>query len=403
MKVLFISILYPLPGFRNIYVDLMNEFVSEGHDVFVVSSTRRQGPHDTHLSKEGKLTVLRVKTDRFTEQNNLIKKGIVSLTIENSFKRAIKKYLSNEKFDLVLYPTPPITLKKAVKFVKKRDGALSYLMLKDIFPQNAVDIGLFKDKGIAHKYFRIKEKGLYKISDFIGCMSQANVEFVLENNPKISPFKVEVCPNSVSISEREKKNNKSIKEKYKIPDDSVVYLYGGNLGKPQGVEFLISCLKDNSKKEDRFFVICGQGTEFNKVKEYYDSSGQENMLLLDQLPKEEYDELVSACDVGLIFLDHRFTIPNFPSRILSYMEYSMPVIAATDKNTDIGKIITENKFGYWCESKNVADFRALIDKMSSDKKEIASMGERAFKYLQDNWTVDVSFETIVKHINKQEH
>jgi aspartate 1-decarboxylase len=54
-------------------------------------------------------------------------------------------------------------------------------MLKDIFPQNAVDLGMIKTTGIKsllYKYFRRKEKGLYFISDRIGCMSQANVDYV---------------------------------------------------------------------------------------------------------------------------------------------------------------------------------------------------------------------------------
>jgi len=37
----------------------------------------------------------------------------------------------------------------------------------------------------------------------------------------------------------------------------------------------------------------------------------------------------------MIFLDYRFQIPNFPSRLLSYMAAGMPVIVATDPNTDM--------------------------------------------------------------------
>ena len=97
------------------------------------------------------------------------------LTIEPILNRAIKKYLSDVKIDLVLYPTPPITFANTIAYIKKRDGAYAYLMLKDIFPAGAVDLGALKKtglKGVIYRYFRKKEKYLYRISDKIGCMSR---------------------------------------------------------------------------------------------------------------------------------------------------------------------------------------------------------------------------------------
>lgn len=74
----------------------------------------------------------------------MIEKGINMMLIQQRYIRAIRTFYNQVKFDLVLYPTPPITFLKVVEYVKKRDGAQSYLMLKDIFPQNAVDIGMMK-------------------------------------------------------------------------------------------------------------------------------------------------------------------------------------------------------------------------------------------------------------------
>ena len=118
---------------------------------------------------------------------------------------------------------------------------------------------------------------------------------------------------------------------------------------------------------------------------------------MNGLPKEDYDMLVRSCDVGLIFLDHRFTIPNYPSRLLSYMENRMPVLCATDPNTDIGTIAEENGYGYWCESNEVNAFTALVDKMLHS--DIKKMGEKAYQFLCDNYTVEHTYNTIMKHIN----
>ena len=155
------------------------------------------------------------------------------MTLEGKFISAIKKYFSDVKFDLVLYSTPPITLQKAVQFVKKRDKAITYLLLKDIFPQNAVDLGMLSKhgvKGILYKYFRKKEKILYANSDYIGCMSQANVDYVINHNPEVNPEIVEICPNCIepmSIIKSNIAEADAFKAKYHIPQNKILLLYKG--------------------------------------------------------------------------------------------------------------------------------------------------------------------------------
>ena len=117
---------------------------------------------------------------------------------------------------------------------------------------------------------------------------------------------------------------------------------------------------------------------------------------MEGLPKAEYDELVRACDVGLIVLDHRFTIPNFPSRLLSYLENKMPVLCATDPNTDMERIAEENGFGYWCESNSVEAFTTILNKMiGADRK---TMGENGYAFLKANYTVENTYNAIMKHV-----
>jgi ssRNA-specific RNase YbeY (16S rRNA maturation enzyme) len=94
-------------------------------------------------------------------------------------------------------------------------------------------------------------------------------------------------------------------------------VFGGNLGKPQSVAFIAQCLRLNQNRDDRYFLICGEGTEGEILAKYIKDEAPTNVMLLPMLPTQEYDELLRACDVGMIFLDYRFTIPNFPSRLLS--------------------------------------------------------------------------------------
>lgn len=396
MNILFLSIgrLDDLTQ-KSLYPDLLREIKSHGHNVYAVSPLEKRYNKETALSNEAGIEILRVKIGNI-QKTNVIEKGISTLLIEPQFKNAIKKYFADVKFDLVIYSTPPITFANVIKFVKKRDGAKSYLLLKDIFPQNAVDLGMFSKSSPIYKMFRNKEKALYKLSDRIGCMSQANVDFVIKHNPYIDAEKVHISPNSVEFLDKniDTETKENIRKKYGVPTDKKVFIYGGNLGRPQDIPFVIKCLKANEGKTDRFFIICGTGTEYSKLKAYVESENPENVLVINGLPKDEYETFVASADVGLIFLDHRFTIPNCPSRMLSYMQNKMPIIACTDKATDIGSIIEDGGFGWWCESTDANEFVKICDKACT--ADLVQMGERAKKCLAENYSTKRSYEIIME-------
>ena len=390
---------------RGIYQDLMRKFRDEGHQVYIVTPSERRFGQSTSLTESNCVKILNVRTLNI-QKTNVVEKGIGTLLLERQYKAAIKKYLSDIKFDLITYSTPPITFTNVVKYLKKENPqAITYLQLKDIFPQNAVDIGLFGEKSVFNWYFRRKEKALYKVSDYIGCMSPANVEFVLNHNPEISPECVEVAPNSVELKEddvvmndpgQKKAASYYIKKKYDLPTDKPIFIYGGNLGKPQGIDYLVKSLDANKRRSDCYFVVVGSGTHYGLISDWFKDNNDCNVKLLQALPKSDYDLLVKCCDVGLIFLDHRFTIPNYPSRLLSYLENKMPIICATDVNTDIGNIADENGYGYWCESVKPEDFTALVDKMlASDRK---AMGEKGYQFLKENYLVEHTYNAIMSHL-----
>lgn len=399
MKVLFLSLGrledIDAPG---IYTDLMREMCANGHDVYVVSSRERRLRKPTILENQSGIHILKVKIGNI-KKTNIIEKGLSTLLIEHHYLKAIKQNFSNIKFDLVLYSTPPITFEKVVSFIKNRDNAISYLLLKDIFPQNAVDLNMFKRKSLIHTFFKRKEKRLYLISDFIGTMSPANRDYILAHNTEIDPTTVEICPNTITpinmeISLAEKIR---LRKKYNIPFNKVLYIYGGNLGKPQGIDYLIECLKKNEHNAETFILIVGNGTEFKKLKNFFDATNPQNAKLMNELPKDEYDVLANSADVGLIFLDHKFTIPNFPSRLLSYMQASLPVIAATDINTDIGKIIEDNEIGFWNESTDVEAFNNNLLKLT-DKNIREKFGKNGRFFLNNNYTSKDAYKIIMKHM-----
>lgn len=386
---------------RGIYTDLMRKFRNEGHRVTIVSPRERRLGECTNLNEVDGVQILGVRTLNL-QKTNVVEKGLGQVLVESQFKRAIKKHLSNTKVDLILYSTPPITLMGVVKYLKKKNPqAMTYLLLKDIFPQNAVDLGMISKsgvKGLLYKYFRKKEKQLYQISDFIGCMSPANVQYVIDHNPEVTPENVELAPNSYEPVEPIKLSDEdryALREKYHLPTDRPIFIYGGNLGKPQGIPFLIQCLDANANRQDCHFLVVGNGTEYGRMKAWYDEKNPQSISLFASLPKEDYDQLVRACDVGLVFLDYRFTIPNYPSRSLPYLMEKKPIIAATDPNCDMGTIAEANGYGFWCPSNDVNAFTDSIDRMLHAN--MVEMGEVGYQYYRGNYTADHTYKAIINH------
>ena len=398
MNILFLSISsLPHISEHSISLDLIHEFRRNGHEIYIVCGLEKKENKDTFVAKEDGCSVLRVRIGN-NKKANLIEKGLTTLFLPYYYISAIKKYYANIKFDLVLYPTPPITQVKTVKYIKRRDGAKSFLLLKDIFPQNAVDMQMLSTHGLKsllYRFFRNEEKQLYKISDYIGCMSQANVDYVLKNNPEIAQAKIGVCPNSIEVYEKKTSEveRSQIKEKYLFPNDKKIFVYGGNLGKPQGIDFLIECLKSQQNNTNVFFVIVGDGTEYAKLERYVNQDRPANVKLMKRLPKEEYDTLVNICDVGMIFLDYRFTIPNFPSRMLSYLQAQKPILVCTDESSDMGKIAEENKFGWYAHSNDVNAFVKCMDMIEAEN--LVEYGKNGFAFLKGNYDVAISYKKIM--------
>ena len=187
---------------------------------------------------------------------------------------------------------------------------------------------------------------------------------------------------------------------FEYRDDIIIVDCG--LGFPDedmpGIDIVIpdmSYLEANADREDCHFVVVGTGTYYQRLADWYQTRKPKAVTVMRGLPKEDYDRLVQACQVGLIFLDYRFTIPNFPSRLLSYLEYKMPVIACTDPNCDTGYIAEANGFGVYTPSNDVAAFTKTVDKMLAS--DMTAMGEKGYQFLKENYLIEHTCNQIMKH------
>ena len=403
LNILMVS-LYPFKKLSDGYIaaDLVSEFTKHGHKMTVIA------PHEGHkgVTRDDSEGFANVRIGSGAIQKTGAVKKVLNL---RKLDKATRKYLKDnhtEKFDLVICMISHCAFYKTVKFIKNRDDAFVYNMVKDIFPQNAVDMGMMKKGGIVYKFFKGQEDKYYQTSDVLGALSPKGVDMLREFNPKMEPERIELCPNSCVPTKRvmDSAERKKVLQKHGLPTDKVIFIYGGNLGKPQGLDFLLECIKRNEEGDGKAcFVVIGNGTELEKVRAFFADNNIKNSILKGRISSNDFDELCMASDVGLVLLAREFTVPNYPSRVLSYMQARIPILFAGNQNCDMGENAVNNNYGFSCinRTEDVAEFMDYVKKMTADAKLRKKMGENAYTFMCDNYAVSQTYDIIIKHLQAE--
>lgn len=407
MKVLFLTSVYNYNDKGNLNVDLIDTIAAHGHEVTVITPKERKYSLEEKIERHGSITTLQFKCLNFRGKVNAIEKGVSTLTLGYLYLRAIKKYFKGIPYDMVIYTTLPITYKPVLKYLKRKYGTFCYLQQKDFFPQSAVDLGMLKKGSLPYKLFRSIEIGLFKASDKIGLMSPKNVEYIMKENSYLASNVAEYCPNGIVPTPREeikkrKENASRMREKLGIPQDAVVFLYGGNISRAQGIEFIEEMFSKLAATpiDKTYFMMIGSGNGYDELKGHVDSLGLTNVKFIGLLPKNEFDGILVVADVGMVFLDHRFTIANIPSRILAHMDMEQAVITATDAYTDYRELIEDNHLGLWCESNDTDAMLCNIKKLAEDKEFRDACAKNARTYLEKENTAEVAYSIIESSYNE---
>lgn len=390
MRILFLFQVFDFER-STIYLDLVRECRDRGHKVSLIAGTSDESKPLGVTDVEGIRTVYMVLPDQF--KAGIAKKALIQMSIPGRMKSILKDGFNGEVFDVIAYPTPPITLAPVLKYCRKHyKRAIHYLMLKDIFPQNAVDLKMLSASGPVYAYYRHMEKQLYSYSDRIGCMSEANIRYLKEHNPEIEDKKLEYFPNTAAVKDLD---TAAVKDK---EDPYLRIVFGGNMGRPQDIEGLISSIRECGKRADLsdvIFYFYGDGTESAKIEEFVKKEKPSNFIYSHSLPRDEYEKALANCDAGMISLSSSFTIPNFPSRLLSYMQIAKPVFAVTDSVSDIGECIEEEaRCGHAVHAGDTEAFIEGIHWLKAHRKELPEMGLNGRRYFERYFNVGVSADIL---------
>lgn len=406
MNILFLTIGLPdlSKGNGGFYADIIQELSHKGHDVTAIAPAIKG--QENGIYQEGKIKVLRVETKAFVGNFSTLTKVIGVTTMIPKYRAAYKKYLWDENFDWVVVPTPPASLAKVAKMVMKHTGAKFYLLLRDIHPESRVRLPEasvldrtdvyeeckkpYKQLGIIRYFlYRDAQRG-YKIADLIGCMSNANIEFVKKIAPYVKHNKIVLLPNWYKEpSESVVFDEELIREKYNLKDKFVA-IFGGNITIAQAVWNIASLAKHNLDKKDVVFLVVGRGDSKSVLENMAARDNLTNITFLNYMPREDYEQILKLADVSLISIDEKYKVPTCPSKVIGYMALKKPVLAMFNEGSDYGDYyLGGNVCGLWSTGLDYDKMYANFDWLYTHPKERKEMGLAGYEYFKKNFDVEV--------------
>ncbi len=374
--------------------DLAVEFLKQGIVPTVITSDSGvQGSSD--IGELDGIRVLRLKT---LEYKNIgrIRRAIAEILMPFFMIRNFRKCaLKNAQWDAVVWYSPTIFLGPFISYLKKQNARLSYLILRDIFPAWALDLGLLS-KGPVYYFFRMFEKFQYYIADFIGVQAIGNLDY-FKSWPSLTHKKIEVLQNwlspkalshcSVNVSSLPIANRK-------------IFVYAGNMGIAQGMGDLLLLAEALLTRSDIGFLFIGRGSDMEFLRQDVINRGLVNTVFCDEISAEEIPGLYAQCDVGLIALDARHKTHNVPGKFLSYLQSGLPVIAIVNHGNDLQLMIEKYQVGRVTTDRSQENLRllasTLLNEISLQKNELSS---RCKNLATNLFSCQAAVEQIVKTLN----
>ncbi|MBE7411781.1 MAG: glycosyltransferase family 4 protein [Leptospiraceae bacterium] len=371
--------------------ELAVEFVNLGHDVMVVTPDSRI----KNKYEESILDGVKVYSFRSGEIKNVskLKRAINESLLSYRAWSSLKEVFQKKPQDYIVYYSPSIFWGSLVWKIKNLWNVKTYLVLRDIFPQWALDNGLLKKHSIITKYFLFFEKKCYDSANTIGVMSKKNLDWFKDYYK--GNAKVELLFNWAENSPVVLKS-KPYRKKLGL-EKKLVFFYGGNIGHAQDMSQVINLAKSMLNFPKVHFVLVGAGDEVGLVKYSIQEFNLKNMTLLSPVPQGEFKKLMAEFDVGLFCLHRNHTTHNFPGKILGYMVQGMPILGSVNLGNDLKEIIEEANAGYVSIS---GDEDLLLSNAKQFLKSgvIKITGKNSKKLLEKKFSVSSAAKSILNRL-----
>ncbi len=377
--------------------ELACELMQQGHQVTVIT------PHfDQSRSKLIKGEIDGVEVWRFIsgpiKDVDKVTRAINETLLSYRAWGAIAHQVKEDTFDGVVYYSPSIFFGSLVAKIKKRCNCRSYLVLRDFFPQWAIDSGLIKSGSIIERYFRYFESLSYKHADMIGVMSQKNLDIFNDNNS--GQFPVSILRNWASLTPHETSPQVyNLREKLGLLDQ-VIYFYGGNIGHAQDMANLVRLAKGMRHENNAHFLFVGQGDEVELIEDLARKWELNNFSYLPSVDQTEFKEILAQVDVGLFSLSAKHTAHNFPGKLLGYMVQSLPILGSVNQGNDLMELVNESGAGFITVNGDDEQFLANAHQLHKNVELRREMGAAGYRLLENEFAVSSIASTILSSLEK---
>lgn len=309
----------------------MNDLVSGITSLDIKCSVLYWSSSSNELEDSKNTKHLKLKINTWHKHSNIIR---FFAELFYSVASYFKFYGDSNKYNGIIVYSPTIFLSITAFFLKIKYRCKVYLILRDIFPQWLIDLGLIHENSLIEKLLRMFETFQFKVADKIGIQSIGNSSFITQ---KVSQGKVEIFENWINIKSNTNQNLININLTKR-------YIYSGNIGVAQSI-FDILDLARSVKYLDYEFIIIGAGSEYKKLKAIIDTDGIYNLKILPNVSHENLVKIYHTCSAGIILLDHRHTTHNIPGKFISYISNGLPVFAVVNEKNDLIETINNNGIG----------------------------------------------------------
>ena len=374
--------------------DLSHEFVRLGHQLTVIlpdSSLKTKWS----VAEQGNLTLLRLKAPR-TKDVSYFRRAISEYMLSYFMYRNFKSSpLADTKWDGLIWYSPTIFFGKLIKKLKSLSHCSSYLILRDIFPEWAVDMGLL-NRGPIYRYFKKVEKFQYFQASTIGVQTPSNIDYFRANFPEAAGS-IEVLNNWLS----EEITVPCCIQIDKTPlSGRKIFAYTGNIGIAQGMDILLDLAAEFKNENSVGFIFVGRGTAVNDLKSKVLKFNLDNVLVFDEVEPAEIPDLLSQCHVGLISLDPRHSNDNIPGKFLAYMRAGLPVLASINAGNDLEGIVEKNAVGKVVTSNRVLDLKQHAEALLLDINADSDLKARCQALASGKFSTSSAVKQIVQALKK---
>lgn len=351
--------------------DLAREMLAQGLAPTVIVAAPGL-PQPWLIEQVDGVEVLRVRTPQ-TKDVGLVRRALAECLLSFSMLRGLRKSpLRDVRWDGLVWYSPTIFFGPMVRVLKRRHGCRGYLILRDLFPDWAVDAGLMR-KGLAYRFFKFVERFQYASADVIGVQTPANVPLV-QADCGAGGGRIEVLNNWLSEPAR------SAQVSVAFPaalEGKTVFVYTGNMGAAQGMDCLLDLATHFKTRPDVGFLFVGRGSEVARLRQGAAAAQLDQVVFLDEVDAVEIPALLDRCHIGLIALDPRHTTHNIPGKFLTYLHAGLPVLARINPGNDLQQIIDSEKVGRCCSGDSQAELVVMAEDLLADRVKREHMGRSA--------------------------